>query len=263
MKLIPLVSSLTLACSPLPPSVPPIASIPVAPLPRPRHPPATSSSTSPPTPTPPSPSPTPPSRPTTGCPDDMVPVGRSCIDRYEAPNQKGELPFALQTAYDGEQWCAARGKRLCGEDEWVRACRGPHGRTYPYGNTFKPGVCSDDHPWINVSWKKLSRWPQDPALDEASRLYQADMSGARAECVTEEGAFDMTGNVAEWVRKSPSKAPKPGYEHVLKGCYWAGCYKDPQPSCGFTNGAHPGTFRTYEAGFRCCSRRTTAVTSPP
>ncbi len=246
-----------LACTALAPSVPPATEIPVAPLPPPRPRPLSSTST-------PTSPPTPPATPATGCPADMVPVARFCIDRFEAPNEKGELPFALQTAYDGEAFCASHGKRLCTEDEWVRACRGPHGRTYPYGNAFKPGVCSDDHPWIGVGWKRLSRWPQDPALDEAARLYQADMSGARAECVTEEGAFDMTGNVAEWVRKSPSLAPfKPGYEHVLKGCYWAGCYKNPQPSCAFTNGAHPGTFRTYEAGFRCCMARATAVASPP
>jgi len=101
----------------------------------------------------------------------MVPAGHFCIDRYEAPNEKGELPYSLQTAYDGEDWCAARGKRLCTEDEWTRACRGTSGRTYPYGNTFRPGVCNDDKPWVGVGWKKLSRWPQDPALDEASRLF--------------------------------------------------------------------------------------------
>jgi sulfatase modifying factor 1 len=205
------------------------------------------------------PVPTPPSTPTpapgpTGCPPDMVPVASFCIDRYEAPNQLGELPYALQTAYDGEQWCAARGKRLCTEDEWVRTCAGPHGTTYPYGNEYRGGTCNDDHPWIPVSWGKLARWPLDPALEEAAHLFQADMSGARAECVTAEGAFDMTGNVAEWVRKS-SPITKPGYEHVLKGCYWAGCYKDPHPSCAFANHAHPGTFRTYEAGFRCCKAR--------
>lgn len=197
-----------------------------------------------------------------GCPEDMVPVGAFCVDRYEAPNQKGELPLALRTAYDGEDWCAARGKRLCTEDEWTRACAGPHGRVYPYGDAYRESACNDDHEWFGVAWKKLARWPLDVALDEATRLYQADMSGARAECVTEEGVYDMAGNVAEWARRS-STPSKPGYEHVLKGCYWAGCFKDPRASCRFTNGVHPGTFRTYEAGFRCCKARATGVASPP
>jgi formylglycine-generating enzyme required for sulfatase activity len=196
------------------------------------------------------------------CPDDMVASGAVCVDRYEAPNVKGEVPFALQTAFDGEDWCAARGKRLCTEDEWVRACSGSRGRAFPYGNAYRGGVCNDDHPWLVVSWKKLSRWPLDPAFGEAARLMQADMSGARAECVSEDGAFDMTGNVAEWVRRSGA-SPQPGFDHVLKGCFWAGCFKDSQPSCRFTNGVHPGTFRTYEAGFRCCKTKGTTLPSRP
>ena len=39
----------------------------------------------------------------------------------------------------------------------------------------------------------------------------------------------------------------------MKGCYWSGCYGGSPPSCGFVNPAHPGTFRSYEAGFRCCA----------
>jgi formylglycine-generating enzyme required for sulfatase activity len=192
----------------------------------------------------------------------MVAVADFCIDRYEAPNEKGELPFALQTAYDGEAWCNERQKRLCTEREWVRACEGPDARRYPYGNTYRDDACNDDRPWIAVHWKELGRWPRDAALDEGTRLFQADMSGARAACVSAEGVFDLTGNVAEWVRRS-GPSPRTGYDHVLKGCFWSGCFHDPRPSCGFTNGVHPGSFRTYEAGFRCCTERTTRLTSAP
>jgi formylglycine-generating enzyme required for sulfatase activity len=181
----------------------------------------------------------------------MVAVASFCIDRYEAPNVRGELPFALQTAYDGEGWCGARGKRLCDEAEWIRACEGTTHRRFPYGDEHIADACNDDRPWIEVSWKALAKWPDVAAVREATRLYQADMSGARAACVSEDGVYDLTGNVAEWVRRS-SPSPRPGYDHVLKGCYWAACYHEPQPNCVFSNKAHPGTFRTYEAGFRCC-----------
>jgi formylglycine-generating enzyme required for sulfatase activity len=185
------------------------------------------------------------------------------MDRYEAPNIKGEIPFALRTAGDGEEWCALRGKRLCYEDEWVRACGGREARRYPYGDTHRDGACNDDRQWITVSWRSLAKWPAEEAVDEATRLFQGDMSGARAECVSEDGVYDLTGNVAEWVRRSGT-APRPGYEHVLKGCYWSGCYHEPRPNCTFANHAHPGTFRTYEAGFRCCSDLAgeSGVTSP-
>jgi formylglycine-generating enzyme required for sulfatase activity len=68
--------------------------------------------------------------------------------------------------------------------------------------------------------------------------------------VSQEGVVDLTGNVAEWVARSFPHTNN--YDHVLKGCYWAGCYGGSPPSCAFVNSAHPGAFRTYEAGFRCC-----------
>jgi formylglycine-generating enzyme len=186
------------------------------------------------------------------CPPDMIALPSVCIDPYEAPNVRGAFPLAQTTAYEGERWCAARGKRLCYEDEWQRACEGPHGRRFPYGDIHRVGACNDDRPWIVVRWSALATWPSDEAVAEGKRLFQADTSGARAACVSEEGVYDLTGNVAEWVRRR-GEAPRPGWEHVLKGCYWAGCYHQPQPDCAFTNHAHPGSFRTYEAGFRCCA----------
>ena len=182
-----------------------------------------------------------------------------CIDRYEAPNVPGDRPFSLRTAGDGEQWCAAHGKRLCSEGEWVRACQGPHGRRFPYGDEHRASACNDDRAWLAVSWQLLATWPAGAAVAEAGRLFQADVSGWRDGCVSEEGVYDLTGNVAEWVRRD-GPAPKPGYEHVLKGCYWAGCYHEPQPNCVFRNSAHPGAFRTYEAGFRCCRSADAAST---
>ncbi|MCS6900739.1 MAG: formylglycine-generating enzyme family protein [Polyangiaceae bacterium] len=185
-----------------------------------------------------------------GCPADMAAVEGFCIDRYEAPNQLGALPLAMQTAQDGEAWCQERGKRLCTEAEWLRACEGSTKRTYPYGDVYEPHRCNDDKTWIPPNWGTLATWPSEAAKTEAAKLYQADPSGARAGCVSEDGVYDLTGNVAEWVVRSfPTQK---NYEHVLKGCYWSKCYGGSNPSCLFVNGAHPGHFRTYEAGFRCC-----------
>lgn len=187
------------------------------------------------------------------CPDDMVPIPAACIDRYEAPNVKGEKPLAFQTAPDGEKWCAARGKRLCTEAEWVRACEGATKLPYPYGSKYQRGLCTDDKTWISPNWTTLGGYPSDASLAEAKRLYQADPSGSRAGCVSSDDVVDLTGNVAEWVTRSFPNTNN--YDHVMKGCYWAGCFGGSPPSCSFVNPAHPGTFRTYEAGFRCCKTR--------
>lgn len=184
------------------------------------------------------------------CPTDMALVESFCMDRYEAPNEPGAAPLAMATAPEGEAWCEARGKRLCREDEWLRACEGEEGRKYPYGNTYQAHACNDDKVWRSPSWTTLGTWPSEAAKAEAAALYQADPSGERQACVSQEGVFDLTGNVAEWVVRSFPNANN--YEHVMKGCYWSKCYGGSNPSCAFVNPAHPGTFRTYEAGFRCC-----------
>jgi hypothetical protein len=185
-----------------------------------------------------------------GCPADTVAIESFCMDRYEAPNEPGAAPLAMQTAIEGAAWCAARGKRLCSEAEWVRACEGLSKTTYPYGNTHEAHRCDDDKTWIPPDWTTLASWPSPAAQAEAAKLYQADPSGSRTGCVSEDGAFDLTGNVAEWVTRSFDHASN--YDHVMKGCYWAGCYGGSLPNCSFVNPAHPGTFRSYEAGFRCC-----------
>lgn len=184
------------------------------------------------------------------CPADTVAFDTYCMDRYEAPNIEGALPFYFQTAPDGEKWCEGKGKRLCTEAEWKSACQGPNGYEYPYGNTHIKSACNDDKTWISPSWSTLGKYPDPAAQAEADRLYQGDPSGSRAMCISDAGVMDLTGNVAEWVRRS---YPHPNsYDYVVKGCYWAGCYMDPTPDCNFTNSAHPPTFRSYEFGFRCC-----------
>ena len=187
------------------------------------------------------------------CPTDMVAFTGFCMDRFEAPNQAGVPPLAMRTATDGVAFCAALGKRLCSEAEWVTACQGPAGLPYPYGKTYQRSRCNDDKTWKVPSWTVLGTWPSAAAQAEAKRLYQADPSGRRSGCVSTDGVQDLTGNVAEWVVRSFPNSHN--YDHVLKGCYWSGCYGGSPPSCSFVNPAHPGTFRTYEAGFRCCLTR--------
>ena len=185
------------------------------------------------------------------CPAEMVNFGEFCMDRYEAPNEAGAMPLAMQSALSGEDWCADRGKRLCTEAEWVTACRGSSDCDFPYGETYERGRCNDDETWISPNWSALGTYPAPAAVAEAERLYQAEPSGSNEGCVSEDGVYDLSANVAEWVRRSFPHTNN--YDHVMKGCYWAGCFGGAPPSCDFTNPAHPSGFRSYEAGFRCCA----------
>jgi formylglycine-generating enzyme required for sulfatase activity len=159
----------------------------------------------------------------------MVDGGRFCIDRYEAPNRYGAHPIMLATADDGARWCSP--KRLCSDAEWTAAC------------ADTPAACNDRRPWRPVDWGLLGRYPAPASAEHARALDQADPSGAHRGCISAIGAVDMLGNVAEWVQAPAG----------LRGGFWSGVYGGGRPSCTFANRTHPPSFRTYEAGFRCCA----------
>jgi hypothetical protein len=184
------------------------------------------------------------------CPPDMALANGFCIDRWEAPNQPGEKPLVMQSALLAGTWCAAHGKRLCTEDEWTTACEGPSTSTYPYGDTHVAGRCNDDKTWKVVNEGVLATWPSPAAQTEVDKLWQGSPSGEHEECVSGHGVFDMTGNIEEWVVRTKPSATS--YPHVLKGCYWAGCFGGSKPTCQSRNTAHADGFMFYETGFRCC-----------
>ena len=63
---------------------------------------------------------------------------RFCMDRYEWPNQKGELPALLVSWVDAKKQCEDIGKRLCTEDEFNFACEGEEMLPYTYGHARDP-----------------------------------------------------------------------------------------------------------------------------
>jgi sulfatase modifying factor 1 len=180
----------------------------------------------------------------------MVRVRDFCIDRFEAPNRRGEEPLVMQSAKDADAWCEAHRKRLCTEDEWIATCEGEQRWVYPYGPSHIEGRCNDDEPWRKVDEAKLAKWPAPEAKAHVKELYQATPSGGKRQCVSEAGVHDLTGNVEEWVVRTREHANTPPY--VLIGCYWSGCYGGGKPTCHSTNNAHGPEFRFYETGFRCC-----------
>lgn len=192
----------------------------------------------------------------------MVDVQHACIDRYEAPNEKGASPLVMRTADEAVAWCSEHGKRLCKEDEWLRACQGPEGQPYPYGASYQEHACNHDAKYRIPRWGVLSKWPAEVAVAETERLNQAEASGTRATCGSAEGVFDLTGNVAEWVLKQHphpeacKKADEQKHDYVVQGCSWVKCYRLPhEPACNYVNCAHAAGFRSYEIGFRCCKDR--------
>ena len=121
-----------------------------------------------------------------------VDVASFCIDYYEYPNGRGKKPMASLSWQEAKARCEKRGKRLCSEDEWEKACKGPEGLKYPYGNQIKNDACNLD-----------SSKPEGNLLSE---------SGTFRGCRSGYNVFDLSGNVAEW---TASKQAASGY--VVKG----------------------------------------------
>ncbi|MFO0558032.1 MAG: SUMF1/EgtB/PvdO family nonheme iron enzyme [Polyangiales bacterium] len=176
-----------------------------------------------------------------------------CMDRYEWPNQRGALPSVMVTFDTAEALCAARGRRLCTEDEWAFACSGEELLPYPYGRERSADACTID---------LYARAPNKPLLHssnntiraaEVERIYMASPSGTRPSCRSPFGLYDLTGNVDEWVRSTRSF----GQYSALMGGFWGHV----RNRCRAVTRAHGPRFSYYQIGFRCCSDATGAPRS--
>ncbi|TNF32380.1 MAG: hypothetical protein EP329_10350 [Deltaproteobacteria bacterium] len=210
-----------------------------------------------------------------GCPAGMVAVTDAlCVDRFEAALVSTDAPAAPLSPYHPPEtaaravslrWavpqgnisgvqaaaaCAAAGKRLCTSPEWLRACQGPAGWTYPYGDTREAGRCNDAravHPAIE-RFGTSDAWIWSSLTDACIAQLPAGLAltGEHGGCVSAEGAYDLMGNLHEWVADAD-------------GTFRGGFYVDTAlngPGCLYVTTAHGAGHHDYSTGFRCCADRT-------
>jgi sulfatase modifying factor 1 len=166
-----------------------------------------------------------------------------CMDTYEFPNVKGELPKVFVSYNEAKGVCNSLGKRLCTETEWIFACEGEEGLPYPYGYERDANACNIDHKWIDPDIKAL----QDSKRrdNELKRLWQGVRSGSMEACVSPFGIHDMTGNIDELT----TSVRKAGHRSILKGGYWSTVRNRCRPSTRI----HNENFAFYQQGLRCCT----------
>ncbi len=221
------------------------------------------------------------------CPKGMASIGGDfCIDRFEAAteeiaaprkgkrapkvlgkhsafepadgvflmavSEKGRVPQGYVSRDDAEEACLNAGKRLCTDDEWLRACRGKKPTTYPYGDDHQPGHCND----TGVSSFNLLFGPGNNQPPEQSVYTRENMNDPRLNkmkgTVARTGSFpkcknsfkvhDMVGNLHEWTADP-------------EGTFRGGFYLDTSINgrgCDYRTGAHDAKYRDYSTGFRCC-----------
>jgi formylglycine-generating enzyme len=210
------------------------------------------------------------------CPDGMALVAdRFCMDRYEAstvlvdeqgkvkgPHSPYEMvedkrvraesrpdvhPQAYISRNQASSACQLASKRLCTDQEWLSACRGPERWDYPYGAEHEPNRCNDSerpglwkHGALSSSTFKSFRELNDPLMNQ---LYGLAQTGSKRGCVTPDGIHDLVGNLHEWTADPAG---------TFRGGYYRNS-RSQNPSCVYATDAHNANYHDYSTGFRCCA----------
>ncbi|MBI1878747.1 MAG: SUMF1/EgtB/PvdO family nonheme iron enzyme [Chloroflexi bacterium] len=130
-------------------------------------------------------------------------------EAYEAETKKN-YPVVCVSWYQAQKYCEWRGGRLPTEAEWEKAARGTDGRIWPWGD--KP--------------------PDKTLLNFNRNVNDITSVGSYSNGISPYGAYDMAGNVWEWVAdwydekyysNSPAEnppGPLNGDRKVLRGGAW-------------------------------------------
>ncbi|MHC4915735.1 MAG: formylglycine-generating enzyme family protein, partial [Planctomycetota bacterium] len=156
------------------------------------------------------------------------------IDRYEYPNRLGTKPLCGVT-FEGEEgewsWSEARqaardaGKRLPTRAQWMLAAEGPLGLPFPYGKEYDPKAAA-----VGMAFR-------DGPVPCGS--HPVDRSPF--------GLYDMSGNVAEWIRDEDDF----GYAGLHDACGGRWTSQEPgQSSCRFVK-PHTPMDDLDSVGVRC------------
>jgi len=149
------------------------------------------------------------------------------IDRHEFHGDD-RTPLHSVTWNEAQNLCSAKGKSLCTEDQWEKACKGPENLVYPYGDEYAEGTCP-------------------PSGLSTSEPYTV---GSHESCVSGYGVFDMAGGCWEWTssKKQERKVTKGGY---APGIGYAAGVEASGTRCAARKDEKPA-FAHQNLGFRCC-----------
>jgi hypothetical protein len=150
------------------------------------------------------------------------------MDLLPYPNEAGAIPQTNVTRDEATRLCGAKGKRLCTELEWERACKGPNNTRYEYGEDYRAATCN-----TGVAAETSSKRP----------------SGDRLSCASAFGVRDMHGGVWQWTDSAWGRGVGRDFGVLRGGNSTAG---EIVGRCANALGRPPST-ASATMGFRCCA----------
>lgn len=147
-----------------------------------------------------------------------ISLGDFTMDVYPYPNDPLQPSKVDVTRDEAEGLCKAQGKRLCTELEWERACKGPNGTTFEYGNAYDAAACKPE-----------------------------SVPGKRPKCASGFGVKDLHGLPFEWTSSAWGRGTSGDLGTVRGG----GTVTVLQARCANGQGRPIGS-HTKDLGFRCC-----------
>lgn len=154
---------------------------------------------------------------------DALPMSAFDIDAYPYPNDPSKAPLTSVSRDEAAKLCEARGRRLCTELEWERACKGPSNTRYEYGDRFDAKACP-------------------------TGLGAAPATGTFEKCQSGFGVHAMHGFDWEWTSSAWQRGGEAG-KVALRGGHGNAPYAHMR--CSGSRATDPAT-KEAGVGFRCC-----------
>jgi hypothetical protein len=156
-----------------------------------------------------------------------IDMGEFSIDAYPYPNDPTKPATTSVSRDDAAALCKARGRRLCTELEWERACKGPKNTRYEYGDRFDVKKCSTTQ----------GTTPNGGSV------------GALDGCASAFGVHAMHGFAFEWTSSAWERDGEDKASAVLRGGF--GDQPFAHLRCSAVRAAPPAQ-ADAKVGFRCC-----------